>query len=165
MVLVYQLCLIFTIKFSNITGGQIDKDALKYLTKKVEEALLKNVTQQLAKLGTKPTSENTTIAEQKQFGIDNDFLFVDFGNYLQFESSKQEKKWNKYIRDKCDPWMHNFTQIKCCCDFPLFASYHTERWKKQMKLKAFRKALRKVFAVMVFGDAVKSFRKAFASSK
>ena len=71
MLLEHQLYRIFAGKFSYITGGQIDNDALEYLVKKVEEALLikneealliKNVTQQLAKLGTMPTSKNRTNA-------------------------------------------------------------------------------------------------------
>ena len=192
MVSRYQLCLTFARKFFIITGGQIDNDALEYLTKKVEAlrieaALLKNVTQQLAKLGTKPTSENTTIAEQKKFVGDNNFPNLGFGRFLRFESSSQEKKWDNYISKKRDPWMRNFKSIIYCGGFKLFASYHTQRWKAQMKFKAlhtqiwkeqmkfkalrkasrkaFRKALRKVFAVMVFGDAIESFRKAFASSK
>ena len=184
MLLEHQLYRIFAGKFSYITGGQIDNDALEYLVKKVEEALLiKNVTQQLAKLGTMPTSENTTIAEQKKFVWDNKFPNLGFGRFLRFESCSQEKKWDNYISNKRDPWMRNFKSIIYCGGFKLFASYHTQRWKAQMKFKAlhtqiwkeqmkfkalrkaFRKALRKVFAVMVLGDAVESFRKAFASSK
>ena len=55
----YQLYRIFTRKFSYITGGQIDNDALEYLTKKVQElqelqelqeAILEKVKQQFAKL-------------------------------------------------------------------------------------------------------------------